>query len=154
MMNPQPPMNVSTGLGIGVSVVIPSFSRPDNIPQMLSSLLLATCMQHDRSEVLVVHGSQQSLERAAYIGRETKKLCAGRCDDKKLRHLDLVRLNDKYFVAERFVAAAEHTKNEARVLPPLFRLHHHLPRLTRRHYPTRRSSTSTTTCGRTTSCST
>ena len=98
MTIPQPPMNVSTGLGIGVSVVIPSFSRPENIPQMLSSLLLATCMQHDRSEVLIVHGSQQSLERAAYIGRETKKLCAGRCDDKKLRHLDLVRLNDKYFV--------------------------------------------------------
>ena len=139
MMNPQPPMNVSTGLGIGVSVVIPSFSRPENIPQMLSSLLLATCMQHDRSEVLVVHGSQQSLERAAYIGRETKKLCAGRCDDKKLRHLDLVRLNDKYFVAERFVAAAEHTKNEARVLPPPhFRLHHHLllPRLTPTHLAT------------------
>ena len=41
MTIPQPPMNVSTGLGIGVSVVIPSFSRPDNIPQMLSSLLLA-----------------------------------------------------------------------------------------------------------------
>ena len=137
MTIPQPPMNVSTGLGIGVSVVIPSFSRPDNIPQMLSSLLLATCMQHDRSEVLVVHGSQQSLERAAYIGRETKKLCAGRCDDKKLRHLDLVRLNDKYFVAERFVAAAEHTKNEARVLPPPHsRLHHHLPRLTPTHLAT------------------
>ena len=96
-MNPQPPMNVSTGLGIGVSVVIPSFSRP-NIPQMLSSLLLATCMQHDAQRCSSC-GSQQSLERAAYIGRETKKLCAGRCDDKKLRHLDLVRLNDKYFVA-------------------------------------------------------
>ena len=109
------PFNITmgpTGMGSGVSVVIPSFSRPDNIPQMLSSLLQASCMQHERSEVLIVHGSWASMEKKDFIGRETTALCAGRCDDRKVRHLDLIRLNDKYFVAERFVAAAEHTHNE------------------------------------------
>ena len=66
MMNPQPPMNVSTGLGIGVSVVIPSFSRPENIPQMLSSLLLATCMQDSTLKTTVATECTMAVERGKY----------------------------------------------------------------------------------------
>lgn len=62
-------------------------------------------MQRNGSEILVAHGSRASLDARTELEAATSAACeeTGVCRQ-RVRHLDLVELNDEMWVAERFYA--------------------------------------------------
>ena len=59
----------------GLSVVIPSFARPENVPVALAYLLRLPALQHAASEVLIAHGSERSYELRGLIDAAVQEVC-------------------------------------------------------------------------------
>lgn len=105
-----------------VSIVVPSWSRMDTLPNLLAHLLLLDSMQHPASEILVSHVSQESREHRDKIHSETKRILKKSMRrqssietvSSKLIHLDFVDLNAKWGCAARHMAALE-AKNDVLV---------------------------------------
>ena len=93
------------GSAPAISVVIPSFARVHNVKRLLSALLQYPAMHRNGSEILVAHGSRASLGARTELEAATSAACenTGGCLQ-RVRHLDLIELNDEMWVAERFYA--------------------------------------------------
>ena len=91
----------------GLSVVVPSFSRPENVVGVLDDLLRIDAMNWRPSEGIIAHGSSLSLNMGPNITSRAKAQCGSACDMSKVRHLDLIAENDGLYVSERFLAGAE-----------------------------------------------
>ena len=108
-----------------VSIIIPSFARPSNLPFALAWLLQLEPLRRPGSEVLVSHGSATSFAAVPTIDSELARLCAlgpkpgcaraaaSTLDNEPpaalafpVRHLDSTRLNAEVFAAQRYFAAA------------------------------------------------
>ena len=89
-----------------ISVVIPSYARAHNLPTGLCSLLKYEPLRRAGSEVVVAHGSARSLNASASIDAAVDRCAGAGASSARLRHLDLVALNARMYVAERFAAAA------------------------------------------------
>lgn len=139
-----PPPDWSKPSTPGLSVIFPSFARPENLHVQLFYLLRLPVMQHPSSEILIAHGSRRSHDHRALIDSAVLEACgpganqsgrlairngsalaqlssphpiqilrtvalkasesdlgvleaseAAECDARKVRHVDLVELNDE-----------------------------------------------------------
>ena len=102
-----------------VSIVIPSFARPSNIPFALAWLLQLEPLRRTGSEVLVSHGSAHSLQAMQRIDANYTRLCAtapppgcaSASAPRMVRHLDSIALNSEVYAAQRYVAGANATSS-------------------------------------------
>ena len=96
-----------------VSVVIPSYARPHNLPHSVAWLKQLEPMHRPGSEILLSHGSEASYHRRAAVDSEAAALCdaapaspgcSARCS---LRHINATSLNARWYTAHRFHAARQ-----------------------------------------------
>lgn len=100
-----------------VSIIIPSFSRPSNLPFALAWLLRLEPLHRTKSEILVTHGSMRSFAAATVIDANVTRLCNGApaartCAagfTQRVRHLDAIALNTEVLVAQRHFAGRNAT---------------------------------------------
>ena len=106
---PHPPFVHQPRSAQPVSVVVPSFARPNNLHHQLIWLLQLEPLHRSGSEVLISHGSRSSWEQRSVVDGAIADGCAGLegrgCAASPVRHLDSAALNDEYFTAHRFFAA-------------------------------------------------
>ena len=79
MASPPPP-DWRASLTPGLSVVVPSFARPDNLHVQLFYLLRLPVMQHPSSEVLIAHGSRVSYDHRNLIDGAVEQACGPSAD--------------------------------------------------------------------------
>ena len=104
---------------VAVSVVIPSFGRPTNVPHALVHLLGLEPMRRTGSEIIISHGSERSFKLASAIDANATALLRqlpgggeALTERGKIRHVDATEWNKKYYVAQRFVATAGLVRND------------------------------------------
>ncbi|KAL1526255.1 hypothetical protein AB1Y20_014975 [Prymnesium parvum] len=100
---------------LAVSVVIPSFARPHNLMLLVPRVLQLEPLRRsppprNGSEVIISHGSAESLATRGSIDSAVARACAGEaagaCSAAQVVHVDSVALNQKWYTAHRYHAAA------------------------------------------------